>query len=82
MTESVAIEFDMIPAKQSWPSPETLDELFIDLRVQGDAVGVYTPEMDVKLIIGQVLQTLIRRFSPSEHWWRNRSSMGRYCIES
>ena len=59
MTESVAIEFDMIPAQTELAVlPETLDELFIDLRVQGDAVGVYTPEMDVKLIIGSSVTDL------------------------
>ena len=59
MTESVAIEFDMIPAQTELAVlPETLDELFVDLRVQGDAVGVYTPEMDVKLIIGSSVTDL------------------------
>ena len=59
MTESVAFEFDMIPAQTELAVlPETLDELFIDLRVQGDAVGVYTPEMDVKLIIGSSVTDL------------------------
>ena len=38
--------------------PDILDELFIDLRVQGDALGVYTPEMEVKLIIGSSITTL------------------------
>ncbi len=59
MTESIAIEFDMIPAQTELAVlPETLDELFIDLRVQGDAVGVYTPEMEVKLIFGSSVTDL------------------------
>jgi len=59
MTESVAIEFEMIPAQTELAIlPETLNELFIDLRVQGDAVGVYTPDMDVKLIIGSSVTDL------------------------
>ena len=59
MTESVAIEFEMIPEQTELAVlPEVIDELFIDLRVQGDAVGIYTPEMEVKLIIGMSVTTL------------------------
>ena len=59
MPESVALEFDMMPAQSELAVlPETLDELFIDLRVQGDAIGVYTPEMEVKLIIGSSVTDL------------------------
>ena len=59
MTESIAIEFDMLPAQTELAVlPETLEELFIDLRVQGDAVGVYTPDMEVKLIIGSSVTDL------------------------
>ena len=44
MTESVAIEFEMSPGQNELAVlPEVIDELFIDLRVQGDAVGIYTP---------------------------------------
>ena len=59
MTESVAIEFEMSPRQTELAVlPEVIDELFIDLRVQGDAVGIYTPEMEVKLIIGMSVTTL------------------------
>ena len=59
MTESVAIEFEMSPGQTELAVlPEIIDELFIDLRVQGDAVGIYTPEMEVKLIIGTSVTTL------------------------
>ena len=59
MTESVAIEFEMSPGQTELAVlPEVIDELFIDLRVQGDAVGIYTPEMEVKLIIGMSVTTL------------------------
>lgn len=59
MTESVAIEFDMIPTQSELAVlPDVIDELFIDLRVQGDALGIYTPEMEVKLIIGASVTTL------------------------
>ena len=59
MTESVSIEFDMIPSQTELAVlPDVLDELFIDLRVQGDTLGVYTPEMEVKLIIGTSVTTL------------------------
>jgi hypothetical protein len=59
MTESVAIEFEMIPEQTELAVlPEVIDELFIDLRVQGDAIGIYTPEMEVKLIIGMSVTTL------------------------
>ena len=34
MTESVAIEFEMFPSQAELALPDTLDELFIDLRVQ------------------------------------------------
>ena len=59
MPESVALEFDMTPTQTELAVlPDMLDELFIDLRVQGDALGVYTPEMEVKLIIGSSITTL------------------------
>ena len=59
MTESVAIEFEMIPEQTELALlPDTLNELFIDLRVQGDAVGFYTPEMEVRLILGMSVTTL------------------------
>ncbi|MGA0380320.1 MAG: hypothetical protein ACO3NJ_05925 [Candidatus Poseidoniaceae archaeon] len=59
MPESVALEFDMTPTQTELAVlPDMLDELFIDLRVQGDALGVYTPEMEVKLIIGSSVTTL------------------------
>ena len=59
MTESVALEFEMIPSQNELAVlPESIDELFIDLRVQGDVVGLYTPEMEVKLIIGKSVTTL------------------------
>jgi len=59
MPESVALEFDMTPTQTELAIlPDLLDELFIDLRVQGDALGVYTPEMEVKLIIGSSITTL------------------------
>ena len=58
-TESVAIEFDMFPEQTELAVlPDVLDELIIDLRVQGDAAGVYTPELEVKLIIGSSVTTL------------------------
>ena len=59
MPESIALEFDMTPTQTELAVlPDILDELFIDLRVQGDALGVYTPEMEVKLIIGSSITTL------------------------
>ena len=59
MPESIALEFDMTPTQTELAVlPDMLDELFIDLRVQGDALGVYTPEMEVKLIIGSSITTL------------------------
>ena len=59
MTESVAIEFEMIPEQTELALlPDTLNELFIDLRVQGDVVGFYTPEMEVRLILGTSVTTL------------------------
>ena len=59
MTESVAIEFEMFPGQTELALlPDTLDELFIDLRVQGDAIGLYTPEMEVRIILGTSVTTL------------------------
>ncbi len=59
MTESVTIEFEMEPPQTELAVlPDVIDELFIDLRVQGDTIGVYTPEMEVKLIIGSSVTTL------------------------
>ena len=59
MTESIAIEFVMTPTQTELAVlPETIDELLIDLRVQGDVVGLYTPEIEVKLIIGTSVTTL------------------------
>lgn len=59
MTESVAIEFEMTPSQTELAMlPDVLDELFIDLRVQGDTLGVYTPDMEVKLIIGSSVTNL------------------------
>ena len=59
MTESVTIEFEMTPQQTELAVlPDVIDELFIDLRVQGDAIGVYTPEIEVKLIIGSSVTTL------------------------
>jgi len=59
MPESVVLEFDMTPMQSELAVlPDMLDELFIDLRVQGDALGVYTPEMEVKLIIGSSITDL------------------------
>jgi len=59
MTESVAIEFEMVPEQNELALlPDTLNELFIDLRVQGDVVGFYTPEMEVRLILGTSVTTL------------------------
>jgi hypothetical protein len=59
MPESVAIEFDMTPPQTELAVlPDVLDELFIDLRVQGDTLGVYTPDMEVKLIIGSSVTNL------------------------
>ncbi len=59
MTESVAIEFEMFPEQiELAVLPDVIDELFIDLRVQGDTIGVYTPDMEVRLIIGTSVTTL------------------------
>ena len=41
MPESIALEFDMTPTQTELAVlPDILDELFIDLRVEGDALGV------------------------------------------
>lgn len=52
-TETVALEFDMFPEQTELALlPDVLDELVIDLRVQGDVLGLYKPQIDVRIIIG------------------------------
>ena len=58
-TETVALEFDMFPEQTELALlPDVIDELVIDLRVQGDVLGIYRPEMDVRVIIGSSVTTL------------------------
>ena len=58
-TETVAIEFDMFPEQTELALlPDAMDELVIDLRVQGDVLGLYRPEMDVRVIIGSSVTNL------------------------
>ena len=58
-TETVALEFDMFPEQTELALlPDTIDELVIDLRVQGDVLGLYRPEMDVRVIIGSSVTNL------------------------
>lgn len=58
-TETVALEFDMFPEQTELALlPDTMDELVIDLRVQGDVLGLYRPEMDVRVIIGSSVTNL------------------------
>ena len=58
-TETVALEFEMFPEQTELALlPDTIDELVIDLRVQGDVLGLYRPEMDVRVIIGSSVTNL------------------------
>ena len=58
-TETVALEFDMFPEQTELALlPDIIDELVIDLRVQGDVLGLYRPEMDVRVIIGSSVTNL------------------------
>ena len=58
-TETVALEFDMFPEQTELALlPDVIDELVIDLRVQGDVLGIYRPEMDVRVIIGSSVTNL------------------------
>ena len=78
MTESVAIEFEMFPGQTELALlPDTLDELFIDLRVQGDAIGLYTPEMEVRVSLGTSVTTLQSGAEQHSIRCRNRTTMGR-----
>lgn len=58
-TETVALEFDMFPEQTELALlPDVLDELVIDLRVQGDVLGLYKPQIDVRIIIGTSVTNL------------------------
>lgn len=58
-TETVALEFDMFPEQTELALlPDTINQLVIDLRVQGDVLGLYRPEMDVRVIIGSSVTNL------------------------
>ena len=58
-TETVALEFDMFPEQTELALlPDVLDELVIDLRVQGDVLGLYRPQIDVRIIIGTSVTNL------------------------
>lgn len=58
-TETVALEFDMFPEQTELALlPDVLDELVIDLRVQGDVFGLYKPQIDVRIIIGTSVTNL------------------------
>ena len=58
-TETVALEFDMFPEQTELALlPDVLDDLVIDLRVQGDVLGLYKPQIDVRIIIGTSVTNL------------------------
>ena len=58
-TETVALEFDMFPEQTELALlPDVLNELVIDLRVQGDVLGLYKPQIDVRIIIGSSVTNL------------------------
>lgn len=58
-TETVALEFDMFPEQTELALlPDVLEELVIDLRVQGDVFGLYKPQIDVRIIIGTSVTNL------------------------
>ena len=58
-TETVALEFDMFPEQTELALlPDVLNELVIDLRVQGDVLGLYRPQIDVRIIIGTSVTNL------------------------